>query len=582
MVLRTLNMIAYVAFAVLACFVSNLGANGLDAEPWQGTVTLCSGDVILQRGEQSLRVIRGGGLKAGDTISTRSDSRVAMILVDGPVIILNASTTAAIEQVDLQWRVNITKGEARVIHPGDTQLTVVSGALVLDLKRAIVQLEKQPAGGVFEVIDGEVVAQSMVHQASMVTGGNTFAVDSSGVIRRVDSSGTAWQLKPFEIRLAAAMQTEPVLQQPTPAALGASVNDDGNMEKPLLQPNEREEDEQFVQATPMNRGSGGSPLSDESSSSSASFFGGSSSLSLGALAGGTGAFFSGGIFSDNVNFSSEFATVALNDGPFSAGDPFPGYINFLTAETKVAFDGVALSSNETLDIFGSDTSKYYSIGAGARPSQIVIDYVDQFAADTHGTSVNPKTISILGTDHYLVEFDQYNVPDPAVPPGALGFTDIRTNVDVTGPDPTTQLKNGIVNATPLIDSRAKLNGAATFVFGDFRVIREGANGIAFAIRRSDQDRLIDPENTLNFDAVQPNSDVEFVDQRDPNFSSSVDAKVPTSLDPIGTNFRDLDFVRRAALTTLVADQLKAYAKRTGQTRFVFQDRIIDISGYPGH
>ncbi|EMI21000.1 secreted protein [Rhodopirellula maiorica SM1] len=573
-------MISFAVFAVFACFASNLSAIGAEAEQWQGTVTLCTGHAKVQRGEQSLRVIRGGGLISGDTISTGENGKIAMIFTDGPVVTLDASTTIAIEQRSQHWFIDITQGEARLTHHGDTELTVVSGDLMLEMGRAIVQLKKQPDRGLFEVVDGTVVAQSQVQQAWMVTGGNTFAVDSSGAMRRVDSLGTAWQLKPFEIRLAAAIQTEPELQHPTPAVIGPVVKNEGNAEDSTLQPFE-EEDEQIVQATPTIRRGGGPLLANESSSSSASFFGGSSSLSLGALAGGTGSFFSGGIFSDNVNFSSEFATVVTNDGPFSTGDPFPGYINFLTAETKVPFLGVALSSKEAADVFGTNTNKYFSIGTGTRPTQVVIDYVDQFATDTHGTSDNPKTIMIPGTEHFLIELDQFNVPDPAAPPGALGFKDINTNVDVTGPDPTTQLENGIFGVTPLIDTRAKLNGAATFVFGDFRVIRDGANGIAFAIRRSDQDRLIDPENTFDYDAVQPNTDVEFINQRDPDFSPNVDAKVPTSLNPVGTNFRDLDFMRRAALTTLVADQLQAYAKRTGQTRFVFQDRIIDISGYPG-
>ncbi len=46
-------------------------------------------------------------------------------------------------------------------------------------------------------------------------------------------------------------------------------------------------------------------------------------------------------------------------------------------------------------------------------------------------------------------------------------------------------------------------------------------------------------------------------------------------------------MRRAALTTVVADTLKDYSNRTGQTRFVITDtingspvqKIIDISGY---
>ena len=46
-------------------------------------------------------------------------------------------------------------------------------------------------------------------------------------------------------------------------------------------------------------------------------------------------------------------------------------------------------------------------------------------------------------------------------------------------------------------------------------------------------------------------------------------------------FRKLGFLRKAAVTTLMADQLRGYARRTGQTRFVVDGKILDITGYKG-
>jgi len=46
-------------------------------------------------------------------------------------------------------------------------------------------------------------------------------------------------------------------------------------------------------------------------------------------------------------------------------------------------------------------------------------------------------------------------------------------------------------------------------------------------------------------------------------------------------FRKLGFLRKAAVTTLMADQLRGYARRTGQTRFVVDGKILDITGYRG-
>ena len=45
------------------------------------------------------------------------------------------------------------------------------------------------------------------------------------------------------------------------------------------------------------------------------------------------------------------------------------------------------------------------------------------------------------------------------------------------------------------------------------------------------------------------------------------------------SFGNLNFLRKAAATTLMADQLFDFAQRTGQTRFVVDGKILDISGY---
>src|SRR5262249_26367295 len=44
-------------------------------------------------------------------------------------------------------------------------------------------------------------------------------------------------------------------------------------------------------------------------------------------------------------------------------------------------------------------------------------------------------------------------------------------------------------------------------------------------------------------------------------------------------YGSLDLLRKAATTTLLADSLSAYSRRTGQTRFVIDHRVIDITGY---
>ena len=46
-------------------------------------------------------------------------------------------------------------------------------------------------------------------------------------------------------------------------------------------------------------------------------------------------------------------------------------------------------------------------------------------------------------------------------------------------------------------------------------------------------------------------------------------------------YRQLGFLRKAAVTTLMARELAGFARRTGQTRFVVDGKILDITGYRG-
>ena len=127
------------------------------------------------------------------------------------------------------------------------------------------------------------------------------------------------------------------------------------------------------------------------------------------------------------------------------------------------------------------------------------------------------------------------------------------------------------------------------------------------VRRSDQDRRIEKDSGGNDanDKVTVNTDiVAFQDVADPLFFPTnplVKAPLPNedlngngildggedlngngTLETVLTNrpsFGNLNFLRKAAATTLMADQLFEYSNRSGQTRFVVDGKILDISGY---
>ena len=198
-----------------------------------------------------------------------------------------------------------------------------------------------------------------------------------------------------------------------------------------------------------------------------------------------------------------------------------------------------------------------------------------------GTGPQPTVVDVPQFDAHVVFLDQYNIPDPAE--GALD-----NNIGLTGLIGPTPTGPTVIGTTPLVDDRAELNQGATFALGEFMVTTNGTNGVTFAIRRSDQDRLIvkDPGGNDANDLVTPNTEVEFEDTVDPRFlpqSPTVKTPVPNnSLANTGIKYGQLDSLRQAAFTTLVADQLQDYARRTGQTRFVVDGKIVDISGYrPG-
>ncbi|MCA1684812.1 MAG: hypothetical protein LC745_02265, partial [Planctomycetia bacterium] len=86
----------------------------------------------------------------------------------------------------------------------------------------------------------------------------------------------------------------------------------------------------------------------------------------------------------------------------------------------------------------------------------------------------------------------------------------------------------------------------------------------------------------NNDVVRPNPDVNFARISDPKFFPEVPFVLAPAAGSAVTNpptYGGLDLLRKAAFTTLLADALHGYARRTGQTRFVVDNRIVDITGY---
>jgi hypothetical protein len=495
---------------------------------------------------------------------------------DGPVITLAEQTSVSIDHIRNRWKVVAKHGQLRVVHDGETTLRLVASHSELWPERAIVMLRNQHERTCFELVAGKLsYCSSRIRSARIATPGAFLAVPGQP-LRRIDSP--EWTLHSEQIQLAAAQQTTPLLQvpsspSPSQRAPGSVASDDGSLAPmdEVLRVEEEEEDElPRLAQEPPPAATRAAVTNDEIGAETAvaalaSTFGGSSSLNLGAFSSASGTFASGGIFGDANQQTFQGMEVGT-------GDPFPGAIHLVTGETRLPFDNVHLATSEFGDLFGAAANKFFSIGTGAAPTgQVVTNFFT-------GTSPTPNVIDVPRFNAHLIELDQYAIPDPAQ--GALD-----SNIGLTGligPVPTGPT---VVGAAPLVDERAQLNSGATFALGEFLVAANGTNKVTFTIRRSDQDRLIvkDPGGNDANDQVTPNTEVVFDDTVDPRFlPQSPTVKTPRPNDSLantGTGIKDLNFLRRAAFTTLVADQLHDYSRRTGQTRFVVDGKIIDISGF---
>lgn len=569
------TVVPALVLSLWAVVLAHPNVNAETTNGFVGTVTMCQGTSWLRRGEKTYTLVRAAGIRVGDAIETSGDATIALALDDGPVIAVAAQSYVVLTRTSSSWEIHLVEGETRCIHDGNSLCDLLAGKCRVSLERSIVQLDSRQQHVTAELVAGSAKLKSGRETRYLVPNGLSVQVDGGGTIRRGGAS--AWRLQSAQIRLAAAMQTAPPLETP-PADVAPPVtppepvppSDDVVLDEPMPPPFEQLPDDDLLGlgqdpfAAATRGGDQDDSPDDDSQRVTTNSFAGSPSLSLGSFFGSTGSIASG--------FANNDANQQTFQGMLANGDPFPGAIHLVTSEQRYDFNNVMLTMKEAETIFpGGGQRKYYSVGEGAPPTgQVLTNFFT-------GTGATPTTVAIPRFGLYLLHLDQYNYPDPADPDNG------PTGVGITGllGDPPTSPT--IIGATPLADERSpsQLNPNATFALGEF-LVQENGNGIVFAIRRSDQDRLIVKDaggNDAN-DSVTPNSDVTFVDAVDPRFlPQSPTVKEPDTYTPSGTTLRELNLMRRAAFTTLVADQLQEFSRRTGQTRFVVDGRIVDISGF---
>lgn len=322
---------------------------------------------------------------------------------------------------------------------------------------------------------------------------------------------------------------------------------------------------------------------------------------------------SGGFSSSTDPFAPSFpGTIdSYLEDCFAQGIDAPG--RFFAFENSVELAGVTPSLGTLhVDNLPDDTA-YYSIGQrnpdGSLPtSSNIVGGVFQLGGDTNKYPTvfqvgTPEILPIQGTNHYLLRWSS-NQLDLA-----------RARLDDTlledgNPDFPVQLEDV---STEVMKSKFFYPDS----FGVLKEIQNEADVPPAADFTAEQNNLglstVIP-NKIITDAVQPADDVlplldldENGNTTDANFGqgeivlgrnangevtvglrSASNDRTFASLDPNRVDVLDRngvtetvqsDRIRKAAIQTLMADQLQEFSQRTGQTRFVLDGQLIDISGY---
>ena len=549
-------------------------------------------------------------LHDGDRLEVPLDGAAKVFLDDGHTIYFGPGSIAILGGPAGHRQLALERGQARAIVEGGSRLDVLTRTARATLDRGIVRVEAVDAGtrfwaesgavrlvgtseatepiaegeevyvaaepgaealplGVGRASDWNVPVEALQMAGAAIAsrrlkGSSVDRVNQAVVLAYHQDPATATTAAPPDTEAPAPDQDPGALQQPElpepelPEPEAPAEDEDDRLPRPLPSPTRTPGTADVARAAPAVEAPASSqPQAYEPIALAQPNTGTGSSavnLALGSISGSSFAGASGALFSDAQQ-------QTLNP-------VFPGNIHLVTAQTRYTLGEVKLRPSDNFPT----TRQYFSIGQGPLPtSQVLTTF-------RTGSDPIPQTIHIPRTDNYLIQFpqSQYGVPDPAN--GGISTT-AQGIAGLLGPVPVAPQVSG---ATPLRDPRAQFNDRATFALGELALQRSGRNP-QIDVRRSDQDRQIIKSNDFNDlnDPVTPNRDVTFVDAPDTQFfPNTPTVKKPVAFAPPPT-YRRLDNLRRAAVTTLLADRLSTYARRTGQTRFVLDGQVVDISGYQG-
>ena len=543
---------------------------------WLGEITAATGELTLVRSGKPYQTGYHAGILSQDSLETGPASGASFFLEQGPYVYLGASTSVTISGGPAKWTIDVKQGEVRIASRGGAILTALTPSSEIEMESAIVRVFVHPR-------DGTRVASE--YGTSKVRGRQAKAAQGQPGQTRLASYAPGAGPQEIELGSGQEISISPTgeLGQPHVATgenwsidakklqLQSIVDATRRQLRKLAADTNPPETEERTDETAARAANQQARIVEGQSLVST---GASLQIGFGSLASASPASFSAGLFSDSAQDTLQ-GQLTQDYQNLLVGDPFPGNIHLVTGESLYGLANVQLNAAEQVALFGGGPA-YFSIGAGALPTtQVQTDYFT-------GTGPSPNPIPVPGFDNYVVQLTQYNALDATLDPAAGN----ANNVGYSGLLGQTPSGPTVTGATPLLDNRAQLNHTATFALGEIRLMGIGPhNTLQLSIRQSDQDRLIvkDPNGNDAHDQVTVNTLVTSFDNvADPRFqpaAPTVKVPSPSSYTPNTTEYKNLDPVRQAAVTTVLADQLYDYATRTGQTRFVVDGKIIDIKGY---
>lgn len=510
-----------------------------------GRFTATGGSVSLVRAGQAAPAAFGVSIRRGDRVATAAGSGAAAFLDTGVSFYLGASTDVGINDDNRGTILDVRQGQARVIsenpflidaptatarvEKGILWVSVSSAGVRFWSQRGVATIAKkgQPVGQVQSPIR-PVAYQQAANTVQLEPGSEVTIQPNGAIFGPVPATAQGWDISVDELQLAGAA-----------AASRGRVADRLTTLAQSSQQQQPNQDQQQPEGT------------QEETNALANLVSGTGGVQL-ALSGGGGSSASGALGS---------FTGSASGGGFSA---FPTSVS--TVQTEYNLQGVSLNPNDNFasnpdTLVTTAGNAYWSISLGAAPTQQVSAGANGFypAANPQSATQSdpvPVTLTIPHFNASVVQMHFQNVQfdwtgtQPVVD-AAQGFDPtISTSgaVASTGTAPTVPnpafptLPPGqpiVTNATPVPDNQGARAPTANFGFGDIRLRRVG-NLAFFSVRRSD-------------------------------VNTSVPGAVPT--------YGSLDLLHKAAVTTVLADQLYSVSQRTGATRFVIDGQIIDITGY---